>query len=319
MTRPRAFASWLAAHFESFVALRQASGAVYLAQRKWLLAFDGYLDRQAAQPPLRRETLLRYLASLEHLSPRGRDNVVSVVWPALSHARRHGAEVEALPARPPKPAAHWRQRQPHIVSVAELEALLDAARGLPPSGSLRPVTCTTLLGLLWTTGMRIGEALALDVGDLDRRDRILTIRKGKFGKTRILPLRESTAQALARYIDHPLRSVGTEPSAPLFLSGRHRPCYSVARAALCSACLVAELPKPWPRWHDFRHAFAVNHVAEWYEQGRDVDALLPALSTYLGHLSVENTRHYLVANGLLLEQAAHRFERQTRALDEVLS
>jgi integrase len=91
------------------------------------------------------------------------------------------------------------------------------------------------------------------------------------------------------------------------------------RPAIRSACLAAGIPKPWPRPHDFRHTFAVSRVAAWYAQGRDVNALLPALSTYLGHISVENTRLYLTANGDLLEQAAVRFEHQTSALDEVLS
>ena len=73
------------------------------------------------------------------------------------------------------------------------------------------------------------------------------------------------------------------------------------------------------RARDKRHTFAVSRVAEWYAEGRDANALLPVLSTYLGHVSVENTRKYLIANGALLEQAAERFERQTSALDEVLS
>ena len=94
---------------------------------------------------------------------------------------------------------------------------------------------------------------------------------------------------------------------------------TAARQALASACLTAGIAEPFPRPHDFRHTFAVSRVAAWYEQGRDVNALLPALSTYLGHSSVEHTRLYLLANGVLLQQAAVRFEHHTRALDEVLS
>ena len=83
--------------------------------------------------------------------------------------------------------------------------------------------------------------------------------------------------------------------------------------------LQAGIADPQPRLHDFRHSFAVSRVAGWYAQGRDVNALLPALSTYLGHISVENTRLYLTANGVLLEQAAVQFADLTSALDEVLS
>lgn len=320
MSRPRAFTSWLAPYFERFVALRRASGASYVSQRYLLVAFDRHVGEHAAQPPLRRETLIQYLVSLERLSPQGRDNIVGVVWPAVAYALRHGAHVEALPARPPKPWRYWRQRPPRILSVTEAASLLQAARRLPPMDSLRSATTATLLGLLYTTGIRIGEALALDVGDLERRDRILTVRRGKFGKSRALPLQKSTVEAFVRYVEHPLRPVGKQACAPLFVSSRRRRLADpTVRPALRSACLAAGIAKPWPRPHDFRHTFAVSRVAAWYAQGRDVNALLPALSTYLGHLSVENTRLYLRANGVLLEQAARRFAHQTSALDEVLS
>ena len=320
MSRPRPFNSWLAPHFDGFVALKRASGACYTSQKGRLLAFDRYLNANAAQPPLLRETVMQYLASLDRLSPRGRDNIVSVLWPCLGHAVRHGASVEPLLARPPRPPRYSRQRQPRIVNTTEAQSLLAAARELPPQNTLRPATTATLIGLLYTTGIRIGEALALDVGDLDLKERILSIRKGKFGKSRCLPLLESTAEALVRYLKHPLRPLGTEASAPFFVSGyRRRLSDPSTRPAIYSASRIAEISKPWPRPHDFRHTFAVNRVATWYSEGCDVNALLPVLSTYLGHVSVENTRLYLIANGVLLEQAGARFEHETRALDGVLA
>lgn len=320
MTRPRAFTSWLAPHFDRFVALRRAAGAGYVSQRARLRAFDRHLAAHAAEPPLRQETLIQYLVSLERLTLQGRDAIVGVVWPALAYARSHGAQIEALPVRPPRASQYCRQRQPRILTLTEANSLLVAARELPPQSILRPATTATFLGLLYTTGLRIGEALALDVGDLDRHDRILTVRRGKFGKSRALPLRESTTEALARYVDHPLRPMGTDASAPIFVSRlRRRLNCSTVRLALRSTCLAAGTSKPWPRPHDFRHTFAVSRVEAWYAQGRDVNTLLPALSTYLGHTSVEKTRRYLTANGVLLEEAATRFAHQTRALDEVLS
>jgi integrase len=320
MNQPRTFTSWLAPQFEGFVALKRATGVAYVSSRNLLVAFDQHLDTHAPEPPLQRETLIQYMVSREGLSPWGWDNVVGVVWPAVAHAMRHGAPVEALPPRPPRPQRYWRQKQPRILSATEVASILAAARQLPPVDGLRPATTATLLGLLYTTGIRIGEALALDIGDLDRRDRILTVRRGKFGKSRALPLRESTAEALVRYVDHPFRPVGTDASAPVFVSSRRRRLsYPTVRPAIRSASLAAGIPEPWPRPHDFRHTFAVSRVAAWYAQGRDVNALLPALSTYLGHISIENTRLYLTANGALLEQAAVRFEHQTSVLDEVLS
>ncbi len=318
MSRARPFISWLAPHFERFVALKRASGARYVRQRNLLLAFDRYLHTNVPKPPVLRETVIQYLASRDGLSSQSRNNVVAVLWPALGHAIRHGASIEPLPARPPRSPGTWRQRQPRIVTPTEVQGLLAAARELPPQSTLRPATTATLLGLLYTTGIRIGEALALDVGDLNLEDRILIIRKGKFGKSRCVPLLESTAEALVRYISHPLRPLGTEASAPFFVSAyRRRLSYRTAHLIIYRACQLAEIPDPWPRPHDFRHTFAVLRVAAWYDDGRDVDALLPALSTYLGHASVENTRLYLITNGVLLERARARFEDKTSALDEV--
>ena len=320
MSKPRAFLSWLAGHFERFVKLKRASGMVYGSQRKLLLAFDRYVAEQAPQPPLCRETLIRYLATLERLTPRARDNVICVIWPALAYARHREAPIEELPPRPPKTSSrYWRLRPPRILAATETGGILAAARLLAPSDTLRPATMATLFGLLAATGLRIGEALALDLGDLDRRHQILSVRKGKFGKSRELPLRESSVEALTRYVEDPRRRVGTGPTAPLFVSSRHqRLSYSSARGALRRVCRAAEIAEPWPRPHDFRHTFAVSCVLAGYEQGADFDALLPALSTYLGHTCLEHTRLYLIDNGLLLEQAAQRFALQTSALDEVL-
>jgi integrase len=249
---------------------------------------------------------------------RSRDNIITVVWQALAYAIRHGAPVDPLPPRPPAAPRWLRFRQPYILSTDDVRELLVAAWQLPPADSLRPATSATLLGLLYSTGMRIGEALALDVGDLDFCDRLLTVRRGKFGKTRILPLRSSTIAAMDRYLRHPKRPMGIAASAPIFVSCRRRRLsHPAAAKCLSDAFLAAEIvaPRP-PSPHDLRHAFAVHRVAAWYAEDRDVETLLPALSTYLGHVSIENTRTYLRENGVILKQAAARFEAHTASLDK---
>ena len=316
MRTPKPFTSWLGPHFDRFVALRRACGAVYFSQHRILLAFDRWIQAKGLTAPLQYTTLVEYLSSLDRLSPRARDNVISVIWHAVGHALRHGAPGEPLAARPPRAASYWRERQPRIVSRAEIGRMMIAARSLPPVDALRGATIATLLGLLWTTGMRLGEAVALEVGDLNASENLLTIRKGKFSKSRVLVLHESTTAALTRYLNDPRRRVRTAASSPLLVSARrHRLSYGMVYHALHAACEAADIEPPWPRPHDLRHTFAITRVATWYAEDRSVDPLLPVLSTYLGHVSVENTRHYLVANGVLLEQAAVRFERATRGLE----
>ncbi|MEQ1735909.1 MAG: tyrosine-type recombinase/integrase [Rhodoglobus sp.] len=309
------FGSWLATYFHRFVALKRAGGAQYTTQAMSLARFDRFIVEKKQRSPLRRTIVLEYLCSLDHLFARSRENQVSVVWSALAHAQRHGASVE-LPPRPPAPSASLRKRPPRILTAPEFTRVFAATYKLETTNKFWSATTRTLIGLLFTTGIRIGEARALDVGDLDVANSLLTVRRGKFGKARIIPLRASATAALEEYLKHPARPVAARSTMPIFLSGRgNRIGHAGAAHNLHTACRVAAIATPHPCVHDLRHSFAVLRVAAWYEQGRDVDALLPLLSTYLGHVSVENTRTYLAANGLLLEHAASRFARKIAGLD----
>ncbi|HEY4812592.1 MAG TPA: tyrosine-type recombinase/integrase [Solirubrobacteraceae bacterium] len=312
------FSSWLAPYFRRFVQLKRAGGAAFDTQERLLARFDRFVGPRR-RPPLRRQVLVDYLGSLAPLFARSRENAISLVWDALAHSQRHGAEID-LVARPPSPGGSLRRQRPQVIMLPEVERILVAARNLPPTGGLRSATTATLIGLLYATGIRIGEAHALDVGDLDIEAKVLTVRRGKFGKARLLPVRASTVQALQAYMAHPRRRAAKESGSPLFVSGRgRRLVHGVALPNFRAACHIAGIAQPYPRLHDLRHSYAVCRLADWYAQGRDVDSLLPILSTYLGHVSIENTRTYLTANGLLLDRAATIFAAKTTFLDEVRS
>ncbi len=317
------FHSWLAPMFVRFVAVKRSGGTDYTTQARHLAGFDRYLVRDAHRAPLRRDTLLAFVSTLERLSPRGRDNVVSVVWPALRFARTHGARVEALPPEPAKAPPYSRLCAPRIVMAEEIRAVLEQARklsGKKRTDAHRAVTYPTLIGLLFATGMRIGEALGLDEGDIDLTAGLITIRRGKFGKRRVLPMRPCAMSALERFIADSRRPVAHGHAIPLFVSSlRRRLSQPVVGSTFKTLCRRAGLVAPLPRLHDLRHSFAVLTVVRWYRDDRDINALLPALSTYLGHVSVQNTRAYLQQNGLLLEHACHRFAVKTDRLDEVLA
>jgi len=314
----REFQSWLAPLFVRFVALKRAGGYRFVTQEYCLARFDRYLDRHAPTAPLRGETITAYLTSVERLSPRGRDNSIDVVWQALAFAQRHDARIDTLPPRPPRAPSNFRLRHPRIITHEEISSIIAQARNLPHPHQLRSATYATLFGLLFATGARISEALSLDVGDLDISANLLTIRRGKFGKSRILPLKLSTSQALVRYIHDRRRSTGNGTTDPIFVSGlKKRLSADTARYTFKKVCTAAAVKEPLPRLHDLRHSFSVLCVVKWYRMNRDVNALLPALSTYLGHVSVENTRTYLQANGLLLDEASKRFSLRCPQLNEV--
>ena len=204
--------------------------------------------------------------------------------------------------------------RPHIYTPGEIQALLDHASQLAPAASLIPRAFVTLIGLLYCTGLRISEALALRLADVDLSEGLLVIRSAKFHKSRAVPLHADVKQALVAYADA-RRQYGhrTEPDAPLFVVRGRRQCsYSwvaaTFRAILRQAGLRGAPGERGPRLHDLRHTFAVHRLLAWYRDGGDVQARLPLLTTYLGHVTLASTQVYLNITAELLQEAARRFQ-----------
>jgi len=200
-------------------------------------------------------------------------------------------------------------RQPYIYTSADIDALLAAARQRIVS-PLRAATYQTLIGLLAASGLRIGEAIKLDRGDVDWAQGVLLIRESKFGKSRLVPLHPSCMQALEGYsrLRDQLQPGPAEPA--FFLSLNHkRLLYAVVqltfRQLIDAGGIGAGAPWP-PRLHDLRHSFAVRTLLGWYRAGEDVQAKIPSLSTYLGHREPASTYWYLSAAPELLALAAAR-------------
>ena len=172
----------------------------------------------------------------------------------------------------------------------------------------------TLIGLLYSTGLRIGEALKLTLGDVDLQERILTVKLTKFRKSRYVPLSPSTAKALTTYLDRRASAgILTTPQAGVFSSCQTGRAYHATRIYVMFLEIARRLGirgKPGirgPRLHDFRHTFAVQRLLDWYREGAELYAKLPLLATYLGHNNVTFTEVYLQATAELLEQANARF------------
>ncbi len=198
---------------------------------------------------------------------------------------------------------------PYIYSEAEISAIITAAGTLRPE--FRAATYQAVISLLAASGLRIGEALSLDRGDLDAAEGVLTVRDTKFGKTRLVPLHPGTASALTRYRSlrdgrHP------RPASPaLFLSTAgtrllHSNVSLTFSKLTAQAGLTRRSASCRPRIHDVRHSFAVNTVLGWYRDGADVAAMMPRLSTYLGHNDPKHTYWYLSAAPELMALAGDR-------------
>ena len=200
---------------------------------------------------------------------------------------------------------------PYLYSEAEIASLLAATATLRPP--LRVLTYRTMIGLLAVSGIRIGEVLKLDRGDVDLADGIVTVRDGKFGASRELPLHPSTVTALGRYA-RARDQRWPRPSSPaFFLSATgtqliHTNVWSTFQELLLEAGIAAPPGRRRPRIHDLRHVFAVSTLIGWYRDGADVPACMPRLTTYLGHATPASTYWYLQAAPELLALAASRLE-----------
>jgi integrase len=157
----------------------------------------------------------------------------------------------------------------------------------------------------------------LNLGDVDLRQKLLFVRKGKFGKSRWVPISLSTSVALQRYIQQRSRVAAAAAEDPLFLTRGGRRLYHTNvdlafRQVLTRCGLRGGKGCPGPRMHDLRHTFACTRLLKWYREGKDVQLLLPALATYLGHVKVSSTQVYLQATAELLEEANQRFLKNFR-------
>lgn len=200
---------------------------------------------------------------------------------------------------------------PYIFSEQEIKALLSATLALPPPKSLRPHTYQTLFGLLYTTGIRIGEAFSLALGDFQAERNLLYIAEGKFRKARWLPLHPSISQMLNQYVESRRYFGSRALGSPLFMNLRKRRlCHSTVYQTfrqLLEKCGIPHHKHTGPRIHDLRHTFAVHRLLAWYRDKQDVNIMLPALATYMGHVSVGSTHIYLRPTVELLEQVNNRF------------
>jgi len=203
---------------------------------------------------------------------------------------------------------------PYLYSPEEVAALIHAAGTI--AAPMHAATIQAVIGLIAASGLRLGEALALDRGDVDLDAAVLTVT-GKNDQTRLVPVHPTTVAMLGAYAarrDHLCPAVVC-PSFFLTTTGQRVQQRGVQQT-FAKLLVLADVATPpgrrRPRIHDLRHTFAVNVLIGWYQDGVDVSARLPVLSTFLGHASPEATYWYLQAAPQLLALAAQRLERSHR-------
>lgn len=198
----------------------------------------------------------------------------------------------------------------YLYSDEDVRTLMGAAREL--KDPFRALTCSTLIGLLAVTGMRVGEAIGLDRDDVDWEEAVLTIRHAKFDKSRQVPIHSTALDALERYAAMRKRRFrrGTSPAFFLSLAGKRLIYQNVHFSfhRLVDRAGLSDRGPRRPRIHDLRHSFVLWTLEEWYREGADVERRLPLLSTYLGHVDPSATYWYMTTTPELLGAAAKMLE-----------
>lgn len=288
-----------------YVELHRAMGFKFRTQHLLLRNFSRFAA-QRGDPYVRTQTVLDWAAQAPSLPQRHN---------RLATVRRFALAMQAEDAHHQVPPAdvfgrEWfKRRTPHIYTHEQIARLINAAAQLPPKDSIRPATYLTLFGLLAATGLRVSEALALQVEDLTNDG--LLVRETKFKKSRLVPLHATTRQALERYLARRAR-VGTFDHALFISLAGTSPSYETVSKIFLglsrSIGLRAGPGHPGPHLHQLRHTFAVRSLEQCSGSREAVARHAIALSTYLGHAHVSDTFWYLQATPGLMRHIAQAGE-----------
>lgn len=285
---------------DNYLEVRRALG-FKLEGTEWLLRSFAEFATARGDRYIVSETAIAWAEQAASVHQRNRRLKTIITLARFLHAEDEQHDIPPngiLCPRPQRPV-------PYIFTEEELRCLIREACRLGPAGSLRPLTYSTLFGLLAVTGLRISEALALRLENIT--DDGLVIRKTKFHKSRLVPLHASSAVALGRYLQR--RQCVVSDDDHLFVSLRRtRLCYATVRRLFQRLCSAAGLPhQPYGRrlrLHDLRHSAAVRMLVACPHERERVTSHMLALSTYLGHGSLRGTFWYLHSTPDLMRDIA---------------
>ena len=295
---------------ETYLKIRRSLGFKMKNEEKLLSQFISFLELQGFTH-ITSSAVLSWATQPRDCHPGNWRNRFMTV-------RRFSKYLHALDPRteiPPIGALkkRYQRRTPHIYTEKEILRLIKVAKCTRAPKGLWGWTFSTIFGLLAVTGMRISEVVNLGREDVDLGEGVLTIRETKFRKSRLVPIHPSTTKMLKRYDKLRDRVFPQLQRGSFFVTewGKQLRAKKVGekfRALARKIHLRGPKGTPGPHLHDLRHTFAVNTMLTWYRLGVDVEAHMPELSTYLGHLSTAETYWYISAVPELLFLAAKKLE-----------
>ena len=293
-------------HVAHYVAHKRSLGCEYQREERLLLSWADAATARG-EDAVCADTMIRWAYQTSSNDEARRRLAVGhqfAVWLQAEDERNEVPHMECLGR------SRKRPRVPFLLSDDQIRTLMKAALRLPPAGSITPHTLHCIIGLIAVTGLRRAEACALQMSDITEDG--LVVRQTKFFKSRLLPISDSTRDALDRYVglrktlggasDHLFVLSTGKPMSPDVLSGKF---IKLVR----SAGLRGGKGKPGVGLHDLRHGFAVRSLEQAIATDRtSVSRHILALSTYLGHVGVSSTQWYLHATPVLLRQVAETAE-----------
>ena len=283
---------------EAYLTLRRATGFAMSNAEYLLKSFAAFAARRG-QTHVHTQTAIDWATLGPSVAQR--DARLKAVCRFVRHVRVDDARHELPPAN--HFGARKTRRPPHIYSAQEIDHLIEAALRLRPKGGLRPLTYATLIALLSATGLRISEALKLTVADVTGDG--LLIRETKFRKTRLVPLHDTAAAGLQRYL---ARRRPRSEADPVFVDARGLPLRYIAVKEtfdrLVGRTGIVLAAKRRPRLHDLRHTFAVRALQGGPAGRSRCGAHMVALATYMGHVNIYATYWYLEATADLMRDVA---------------
>jgi len=303
--------STLRVALEEYLEARRALGYKLRLAGSLLERFVDFADEQGATV-ITTKLAMQWATLPQHVQPAQWANRLGMVR-GFARYRQAADPLTEVPA-PQLLTGRFRRTTPHIYSEDELKRLIHAASNLSSVAGLRSCTYATLFGLFAVTGMRTNEPLRLDDENVDLENGVLTVHGAKFGKSRYVPLHDSTKRALRHYATQRDRLCTRRQCPSFFVSetGVRITEWSLRRTFVELSQQIGL--RNWadsrgPRLMDFRHRFAVNTLIQWYRDDVDVQRHLPELSTYLGHTHITDTYWYLTAVPELMHLASQRLER----------
>jgi len=283
---------------DTYLDLRRATGFA-MQNAEYLLKSFAAFAAERGQTHVHTQTAIDWAALGPSVAQR--DARLKTVCRFARHVRVEDDRHELPPAN--HFGARKRRRPPHIYSAAQINRLIEVALQLRPQCGLRALTYATLIALLSATGLRISEALKLTVADVTRDG--LLIRETKFRKTRLVPLHDTAAAGLQRYL---VRRRPRSDDDPVFIGKRGGALRYIAVKEtfdrLVDKAGIVTTARRRPRLHDLRHTFAVRALQGSPTGQCRSGAHMAALSTYMGHVNIYATYWYLEATADLMRDVA---------------